>query len=946
MQSHGLDRRYSTVYHESAMADKPPARKPAPRKAAASKASAARPARGNDVRELQLALMAAGFFTGVVDGISGPATDQAVRTFQVAQGLADTGIADEKTRELLKLVAAKAELDASNVGGPQPPDVGAPPGARRTITWISAFSESEALRRLIPMLLDRFDEAPVADADAVLVFISRATVQTLPESGDARTALERARRGATRLIPVILEPVNWAQTPFYEFQAVVGARPLSELEDLQPVVDEIVRILEAPAPPRSAGGRAYLPGYAADDLHGEDLLDRRARVEFLASVLAATQLETPLAIGLFGDWGSGKSFFMRRLQEEVVALTEASAAARKSGRPSYYCSHIRQVSFNAWLYSDSDIWPSFAAQLFRSVAGIETDAPQGKTQTTDLLRYQARVADDLRGLVDERTKAASDTAALEARIDAITKQIADREAKLTERSAAAGAEAGAVARGIADTREIVGGLRRIGRTWRELGGRELAVVIAPLAVAVAFALLAVVQPGWATIASAILLALASVLALLAKAVRHVDEATRLRGEVNELEQVREQLRRERDEQGRTQRRADEGIESELFPLLPRFAEEQAVRWLGREQLGVVTEIRLAFERLSKLIEDSRKARDDGDTNPEKHLPIDRVIVYVDDLDRCQHDVVVRMLETLQLLLSLPHFVVVVGVDSRWLFRSLEVHFRELLSSRDGAGPDAAWAATPQNYLEKIFQYSVVLRPIGDLGFGRLIERLLGPPRSIQTHGPERPAGTGIEATGGAEQDERGETHDEEEEKHEAASTAAIETVDLTPDDLVITPQEIAFMKSLAPMFDTPRAAKRLVNLYRLLRVSIGADELTATEGYEPVLVLLAVGIGFPGLAGDVFAAIERSPELAWPDFVSRLRPRPPEEGASGFANLAAGDLSRSDADAWSRLAAALASVSPPDVADRRLASFVEWIPVVAEFSFHPWQERLPAETHG
>jgi hypothetical protein len=36
--------------------------------------------------------------------------------------------------------------------------------------------------------------------------------------------------------------------------------------------------------------------------------------------------------------------------------------------------------------------------------------------------------------------------------------------------------------------------------------------------------------------------------------------------------------------------------------------------------------------------------------------------------------------------------------------------------------------------------------------------------------------------------------------------------------------------------------------------------------------------------------------------------------------------------------------SPQHVADRRLDTFAPWIPIVAEFSFHPWQELLPAST--
>jgi KAP-like P-loop domain-containing protein len=319
-------------------------------------------------------------------------------------------------------------------------------------------------------------------------------------------------------------------------------------------------------------------------------------------------------------------------------------------------------------------------------------------------------------------------------------------------------------------------------------------------------------------------------------------------------------------------------------------------------------------------------------------PIDRIIVYIDDLDRCRHDVVVRVLETLQLLVGLPHFVVVVGVDSRWLFRSLEVHFDELLRS-DGAAADAEWAATPQNYLEKIFQYSVVLRPIGEAGFGNLIEKVLGRAAAPadatageqQTTDGSPPVGAGGHAP-----------------PAQSTPSAAVADVDLTPDDLVITPEELAFMKRLAPIIETPRAAKRLANLYRLLRVSVGADELTQDEAYEPVLLLLAIGIGYPGLASSVFDAIARFPGTPWPVFLDDLRPRqvpavPPAPPRTG--NVVDDDLKPGEAAVWQKFANAVVRVAPGDVADRNLGSFAPWIDVVSEFSFHPWQERLPVETH-
>ena len=43
-------------------------------------------------------------------------------------------------------------------------------------------------------------------------------------------------------------------------------------------------------------------------------------VEAMASLVAAWSVEPPLSIGLFGEWGSGKSFFMQKMKERVRGL--------------------------------------------------------------------------------------------------------------------------------------------------------------------------------------------------------------------------------------------------------------------------------------------------------------------------------------------------------------------------------------------------------------------------------------------------------------------------------------------------------------------------------------------------------------------------------------------------------------------------------------------------
>jgi hypothetical protein len=61
---------------------------------------------------------------------------------------------------------------------------------------------------------------------------------------------------------------------------------------------------------------------------------------------------------------------------------------------------------------------------------------------------------------------------------------------------------------------------------------------------------------------------------------------------------------------------------------------------------------------------------------EDMLRIDRVVLYIDDLDRCPPAKVLEVLEAVHLLLALELFVVVVGVDPRWLRNSLRHQYQD------------------------------------------------------------------------------------------------------------------------------------------------------------------------------------------------------------------------------------------------------------------------------
>ncbi|HEX8109049.1 MAG TPA: hypothetical protein VF516_15055, partial [Kofleriaceae bacterium] len=82
-------------------------------------------------------------------------------------------------------------------------------------------------------------------------------------------------------------------------------------------------------------------------------------------------------------------------------------------------------------------------------------------------------------------------------------------------------------------------------------------------------------------------------------------------------------------------------------------------------------------------------------------------------------------------------------------------------------------------------------------------------------------------------------------------------VDLTPRSLRIEPAELEHLKQLNDLVASPRAAKRFINLYRMIRSMLDDEALDRliTGGYKITQVCLAVVIGSPSRGAELFEAI-------------------------------------------------------------------------------------------
>lgn len=98
----------------------------------------------------------------------------------------------------------------------------------------------------------------------------------------------------------------------------------------------------------------------------------------------------------------------------------------------------------------------------------------------------------------------------------------------------------------------------------------------------------------------------------------------------------------------------------------------------------------------------REFRDDFESLL-KETKISRLVVLIDDLDRCSPDTIIETLEAIKLFLFVPRTAFVIGADERLVRYAVRRRFPELPGEKVEVGRD---------YLEKLIQYPVRVPPLG------------------------------------------------------------------------------------------------------------------------------------------------------------------------------------------------------------------------------------------
>jgi hypothetical protein len=658
-----------------------------------------------------------------------------------------------------------------------------------------------------------------------------------------------------------------------------------------------------------------LPVYAPDQIDAEcDLIGIDAEADAFAYLIASCDLKPPLAIGLFGDWGSGKSFLMRAIDQRLGSI--GRLVKDQDQRTVRVWKNIVTIEFNAWEYVQGNLWAGLLERIFGELGNLKpTLVESWRRPTENQLAEVEKTAEDLSKSLEEAAQRIKNhqheadeaqKAAEQARTDAEDQANQHRDQMEQERARKAlralwgrlpvlwlGKQGDNLVETLGQARaELARGHALLGAYWR----RPLHVLLVSVAALVipAVSLLLV----WAKVPPVVSLfgGLAAVVPVLTSTLGAATQWGRkqlayLEKQQADLDKAEEEARAEiykpvRDAEAKLDdaqaaleeawqertatelkhRNADQRkqeLREELEELTPgrifvAFADQRSTEY-GR-RLGLMAHVRRDLGELQKEIIANNNALRTfppqgapaaaipaGHANPMRDVP-NRIVLYIDDLDRCPPEKVLEVLEAVHLLLAFEMFVVVVAVDSRWLTSALTDRLVALRSS-----PTATGQPTPKDYLEKIFQLPFWVQPLPPprrehLLHGLLIDSVRELAADTGKDGETTPA-SGLHVG------------DPEEELIAAMLLRNGTEVRLDTSPLVLTLEDLAFFESLAPLLgDTPRRIKRFVNTCQLLFAI--APPLSPDSPYPSeravVSLVAAISEGLPTVANHLLSKLEAS----------------------------------------------------------------------------------------
>ena len=683
---------------------------------------------------------------------------------------------------------------------------------------------------------------------------------------------------------------------------------------------------------------------------GRDLLQFDKDIRSFSIALAQKRLKPPLAVALFGNWGTGKSFFMHHLERKINYLARYQGfpkqvpteeeLARLKHKP--FCEGVVQIRFNAWSYLDANLWAGLVANIFEKLDQHIT----GETKSDkEKLAAQKIIADKLEIVSEEKEALGKELNLLEANQAALKAEIAtlEREKATLEDKAARKSIADLMAIAKRQTgaleENVKAELDKFGVSQQRIDELSPGSLLEEVSSWVTFAkhfgrlklwhwlvislLVAAVIVLWinpydmvGSISQAMLTAAAAVAPVLGRAMHTFRKYKKLLAPVtqykNDFNARFDQIKLKYNEEIASKHlsvanKREEIVEKELelkeidrqiddynFALKHSITKRAFFNFIKRKandesyekHLGLISIIRRDFETLSALFEEvsipddiigeeleelEKHQKENKEFRDLFNKPLDRIILYIDDLDRCSDEKVLEVLEAVHLLMAFPLFIVVVGVDKRCVSNALRyrnvLRYNKLTNSSSADELEEKFniqLIEPQEYLEKIFQVPFQLKTAKAASIksmiGTLLKNEIQEPEVIEEE--EEVEGEAEKSRSFADlglsivrndatldfptqSDEQAKESPPEPSGNEAVAEEST-LVNVAPDDLLLSPSELTSLQEISELVGTaPRTIKRFINIYRIIRTH---EQLQYRDGNREhdfliVMFILALAVG-------------------------------------------------------------------------------------------------------
>ena len=720
--------------------------------------------------------------------------------------------------------------------------------------------------------------------------------------------------------------VNWVAKDIYKDIAGLGHYRNSIAKVYEDDLDKILEGLNLQSFSISAVNNAFnkiadpktkntiLPGLLCDTDTGEDFLEISKDVAAFARVIAARSFHPPLAIALFGKWGSGKSFFMNKLKERIIFLS-------RNNPKNIYCEGITHIHFNAWSYIDANLWASIITRIFESLNNyIKNDAAEDSEKQA----IKKTLTERLNITQEQLEKTQEETDAINSHIQYLSEQKTTQANNLKE--ALQRIEHNTLEKVLEKINDEFHISQRIDEALSNNESflktrKELSVIIPEEywsnpsklykesksaytflrtnflgkgawvnIIWIAFIIIAVLNIPIIidfvsliigkldfTLSPQTLLWIGAVGTFVAKGIatfkkllpiitafweiksdyenkknitiskfKQKEKAIILEIEriQNELISLDEEIRKAEALKTTLLYKLENGLSTEA---LYQFIEKRSNTEDYKRHLGVISIIRKDLEILSSLF-DQHNTELVSATDKHKFLshfknPLERIVLYIDDLDRCPEENVVQVLEAVNLLMAFPLFIVVVGVDSRWVKNALIKKHHLQFGGTDNKEFEKIEAG---NYLEKIFQVAFQLKESKNENVKKMIAKLADAKPELKYRPITSLAEKDDDIPWFQTENDLSEVDFKEDlNSDNQINENFIEFMD-EPEALIITVPEVKLLQDMSDIIGTnPRSIKRLINTYRIIKAHEDFTYDKNSETWELLIIffILSLHIG-------------------------------------------------------------------------------------------------------